>query len=204
MKKIKLRNQVFESAIRIVENEGIEELNARKLAASSSCALGSIYNVFGNLQDLQLHVNATILSRLYENLSKTVERGIHTKLSLLALFKELGLCYLEFAQKNRSLWKALFEYSPNGPGPEWYAKRAQDGIYKLCQTLSDAYKIPEAEAKRLVGFFWSSIHGMSAILSNRKMEMVSELFQPDCMGDYIEYSLTGLFKNKTDELRLPK
>lgn len=203
MKTDKLRKQVFESALRIVESHGIEELNARKLAELSSCALGSIYNAFGNLDDLRFHINATILSRLYEQLSQTAEQGISRELSLLALFKELGISYIEFATRHPLLWKTLFEYAPSVSSPDWYAKRTREGIYQLCQRLSIAYRIPEEKAKQLVGFFWSSIHGISAILLNRKMEMVSDLFQDDYLDDYIEYSLTGLFKSRSDEMKTP-
>lgn len=204
MKIEKLRKQVFESALQIVESQGIEALNARKLAEQSSCALGSIYNVFGNLDDLRLHVNATILSRLYEVLFQTAERGVSRKISLLALFKELGISYVQFAKQNPLFWKALFEYAQDVSSlPDWYTKRAREGIYQLCQRLSIAYGISEEKTKRLVGFFWSSSHGISSILLNRKLEMVSDLFQDDYLDDFIEYSLTGLFKSRSDEMRQP-
>ncbi len=203
MKKEKLKKQVFESALQIIEQEGMEELNVRKIAEMSSCSLGSIYNVFGNLHDLHLHINATILSRLYETLSQAVRKGISEGKPLLSLFHDLGKAYIEFGQKHRSLWKALFEYLPSGPMPEWYSKRAKEGIYQLSSYISAVYGISESEAKRLVGFFWSSIHGICSILLNRKMEMVSELFPNEYLQDYIEYSLTGLFRNSSDQMRLP-
>ena len=203
MKTEKLRKQVFESALRIVESQGVEELNARKLAEMSSCALGSIYNAFGNLDDLRFHINATILSRLYERLYQTVELGISRDVPLLALFKELGISYVDFAKKNPLLWKTLFEYAPNVPVPDWYKKRAGEGIYLLCQRLSNAYGITKEKAQQLIGFFWSSIHGICAILLNNKMEMVSGLFQEDYLDDFLEYSLTGLFKSRSDEMKVP-
>src|SRR3990167_691473 len=112
MKKDKLRKRVFESAWQIVEKEGMDQLNVRKLAQLSSCALGSIYNAFGSFQDLQLHINAAILARLYYILNETTERGIKDEKSLRALFKDLGFAYIEFGQKNRLLWKSLFEHFP--------------------------------------------------------------------------------------------
>ena len=177
--------------------------NARRLADESSCALGSIYNAFGDLDDLRFHINATILSRLYERLYKTVELGISREVPLLALFKELGVSYIEFARNNPLLWKTLFEYAPNISVPDWYAKRAGDGIYQLCQRLSIAYGISQEKTKRLVGFFWSSIHGICAILLNKKMVAVSDLFERDYLEDFIEYSLTGLFKSRSDEMKMP-
>lgn len=198
MKNDKLRKRVFESAWQIVESEGMERLNVRKLAHLSSCALGSIYNAFGSFQDLQLHINANILARLYRILNETTEKGIKEEKSLRAVFRDLGFAYIEFGQKNRLLWKALFEYFPNDPMPEWYGKHAREGIYQICKRLSEAFGLAEADSKRIVGFFWAAIHGVSAILLNRKMEMVAELFNADSLPPYVEYCLDGLFKEACD------
>jgi AcrR family transcriptional regulator len=198
MKKEKLRKRVFEAALQIVESEGMDQLNVRKLALLSSCALGSIYNVFGSFQDLQLHINANILARLYRILNEATDLGIKEKKSLRVVFRDLGLAYIEFGQKNRLLWKALFEHFPCEPIPEWYIKHTREGVYQICERLSEAFGLSEVNSKRIVGFFWASIHGVSAILLNRKMEMVAELFSEDSLHPYVEYCVDGLFREVCD------
>jgi AcrR family transcriptional regulator len=198
MKSHQLKKRVFEAAWQIVEKEGMDLLNVRKLALLSSCSLGSIYNAFGSFQDLQLHINAKILANLYHILNETADKGIKEGKSLRAVFRDLGLAYIEFGQKNRLLWKALFEYFPNDPMPEWYGKHAREGIYDICKRLSQAFGLSEAQAKQIVGFFWAAIHGVSAILLNRKMEMVAELFNTDSLLPYVEYCLDGLCKEACD------
>lgn len=200
MKSEILKKKIFQSAMQIVEQEGMPQLNARKIAEKSQCALGSIYSVFGNLDDLQFHINAAILSRLYDVLHKTVEEGIKARKSLKSLFMDLGFAYIQFGQTNITLWKALFEYLPSESLPEWYSVRARDGIYRLATRLAATYGLEEKEVKKLIGFFWSSIHGKSAILLNRKMEMVAELFQEDCLQRYVEFSLHGLFQPGHEDL----
>ncbi len=198
MKKNKLKKRVFDSAWQIVENEGIEQLNIRKLAQLSSCSLGSVYNAFGSFQDLQLHINADILTKLYRVLNETIEQGIREEKSLRTVLRDLGLAYIEFGQKNHFLWKALFENFPYEPMPEWYVKHAREGIYQICDRLSNAFGLTESDSKQILGFFWTAIHGVSAILLNRKMEMVAELFNPESLLPYVEYCLDGLFKEVCD------
>jgi AcrR family transcriptional regulator len=193
MKKENLRKRVFESAWQIASCEGFEQLNMRRLAKLSCCAVGSIYNAFGSFQDLQLHINAKILKELYQILNVTTERAIENKKSLRTLFIDLGLAYIEFGKKNRMLWKTLFEHFPNKPVPEWYRNLARDGIYQICGRLSVAFGISGADSKQIVGFFWAAIHGVSAILLNRKMEMVADLIDTDNLEPYVEYCLDGLF-----------
>lgn len=195
MKKEKLRKRVFESAWHVVETEGMEQLNIRKIAQLSSCSLGSIYNAFGSFQDLQLHINAGILARLYRILNDTTDRGIKEGKPLKNLVKDLGIAYIEFGQKNRLLWKALFEHFSSDPIPEWYEKYTKEGIYQICGRLSESFGLSEANAKRIIGFFWTAIHGVSAIFLNRKMEMVADLFNKDSLQPYVDYCLDGLFSS---------
>jgi len=198
MKKDNLKKRVFESAWQIVENEGMDQLNIRKLARFSSCSLGSIYNAFGSFQDLQLHINANVLTKLYQVLNETTELGIKEEKSLRIVFRDLGLAYIEFGQKNRLLWKALFEYFPYQPMPEWYVKHTREGIYQICDHLSQAFGLSKTHSKQIMGFFWAAIHGVSAILLNQKMEMVAELFNADSLHPYVEYCLDGLLKEVCD------
>lgn len=198
MKKNNLKKRVFDSAWQIVENEGMEQLNIRKLAHLSSCSLGSVYNAFGSFQDLQLHINANILTKLYRILNETIEQAIREKKSLRMVFKDLGHAYIKFGQENRQLWKALFEHSPYEPMPEWYVKHTREGVYQVCSRLSKEYGLSESDSKKVLGFFWTAIHGVSAILLNRKMEMVAEIFNEDSLQPYVEYCLDGLFKEIWD------
>lgn len=195
-KQEKLRERVFEAAWQLVASEGMEKLNVRKVAQMSSCALGSIYNVFGSFSDLQFHINAKILSMLYVLLSKTIDEGIREQKPLRSLFRDIGHTYVRFGQENPLLWKALFEYFHAEPLPEWYVKYAREGIAEICTRLAIAYHLSQEDAKRLYGYFWASVHGLSSILLNRKMEVVAELFSLDSIDSYIDYCLDGLLQEE--------
>lgn len=198
MKKDRLKKQLFESAWQIVETEGVDKLNARKLAKRCDCSVGSIYTTFDNFQDLQLNLNARILSMLYASLADVLERGIQNGTSLREIFKGMGKAYIEFGQNNLLLWKSLFEYLPFESVPNWYVQHTREGIYNICERVSTCFGLSEDATKQIVGFFWTSIHGISAIFLNQKMKMVSELFDPNMIDDYVEYCLNGLFKEVPD------
>lgn len=194
MKKENLKQKLFDNAWQIVKSEGIEHLNARKLAKLSSCAVGSIYTSFENFQELQLAINAKIITMLYCTLSSTFDSSYLTENDLKYVLKEMGLSYIRFGQENLFLWKSLFEYLPFEQIPIWYANHTKEGIEKICQKLAFHFQLNESEAKRILGFYWASIHGVSAILLNQKMKMVSDLFSTNNIDTYVEYCLNGLFK----------
>ena len=59
-----LRSNLIEIAERTISNDGLRALRARDLAKEAGCAVGAIYNVFGDLTDLTLAVNARTFQRL--------------------------------------------------------------------------------------------------------------------------------------------
>ncbi len=194
MTQQQLRDKIFDAAWKIVETEGMEQLTVRGIAELSSCSLGALYNVFASFQDLQLQVNANILSRLYQVFHQTTEESLKQNKSYGELLKALGKAYIDFGLKHRFLWKALFEHVPSAPFPEWYVKHAHEGLYHLSKKLSLYYQIPEETLRRSLGFFWASIHGICSVLLNRKLEIIAEFFNADThLEPYIDYCTKGLF-----------
>ena len=53
-----LREDLIKIEEATIAREGLSGLKARGLATEAGCALGAIYNVFGDLNDLVLAVNA--------------------------------------------------------------------------------------------------------------------------------------------------
>ncbi len=187
-----LKKRVFDAAWEIVETKGVEELNARRLAEMSGCALGSLYTVFESFLDLKLQINAAILNRFHGAIQKALEKGITEEKGPKDCLKRLGLAYVAFGESNKHLWKALFEHLPYESMPEWYVKHTRDGIQKLCQRFSVAFHVPPKEARRAIGFYWAAIHGMTAICLNQKTATIAELIGSDSLEPYLNYCLDGL------------
>ncbi len=197
IKQSELKEKVFLSAWQIVESEGMDQLSVRGIAELSGCSLGSIYNVLDNFQDLQLRINANILSRLYQAIEESTTLAIKQGKPLKELLRDLGTTYINFGQNHRLLWKALFEHAPSSHFPEWYAKHAHEGIHQLGKQLAIRFSLSEPEIRKILGFFWASVHGICSILLNKKLDMVAEFFNADIHLDpYIEYCLHGLLETQ--------
>src|SRR5262249_10067582 len=59
----KLRDALIAAAERTIEADGLRGLRARDLALRVGCAVGAIYNVFADLDDLVFAVNALTLEQ---------------------------------------------------------------------------------------------------------------------------------------------
>ena len=194
MKKESIRNLVFNSAWQITEAEGMAKLNVRKVANLSGCSLGSVYNAFENFDDLQFHLRAKILTMLYSDLTEVTREGIEEDRPLQSILKKLGLTYLHFGEKHLTLWKSLFESFPASPVPDWYKNHANQGVMAISEELAKHFDMSTDESKRIVGFFWTAMQGLSSNLLNHKVEVVSDLFQENYLNDYLDYCIEGLLE----------
>ena len=64
LRRQELRDKLIVIAERTIAQKGLGALRARDLAGEAGCAVGAIYNVFGDLTDLALAVNARTFHRL--------------------------------------------------------------------------------------------------------------------------------------------
>src|SRR4030042_34590 len=69
------RELIIEATTAIVEQDGLEGLSAREIAKRIGYSPGTLYNVFENLDDLLLTIEARLLDRLAERLAETDTSG---------------------------------------------------------------------------------------------------------------------------------
>ena len=101
------RQKIFEDAIAaatsIAEAEGLAGLTARKIAKRVGCSVGTLYNVFDNLDTLILYLNGQTFDALYDELIK-LDTGGDIELQVRGLVRT----YLDFVRDNANLWHVIF------------------------------------------------------------------------------------------------
>lgn len=115
-KREALRKKLIEAAAARIETGGLAAFRARDVAADVGCALGTIYTVFQDLDELILQVNAQTLQSLGRSLAPASE-NVDPKEALTALAQG----YARFAADNFNRWNALFDHrmADGGPSPGW-------------------------------------------------------------------------------------
>ena len=155
-----LRESLIEIAERTIAGKGLAALRARDLASEAGCAVGAIYNVFGDLTDLVLAVNARTFHRLGADVAEALADAPQDPTDQLIV---MGQAYHRFAAQNHLSWRALFdvEREPGEAAPDWYL--AEMG--RLFAYISDPLAVifPDrtpAELALLTGALFSSVHGI--------------------------------------------
>lgn len=103
-----LRGIILKKAGRIVAEEGLAAVQARRIAAEGGCSVGTLYNIFGDRDGLILAINRETLTALGEPLDAA--RRSSAKAGLEARLLALAFAYTAFALENRNRWLAVFEF----------------------------------------------------------------------------------------------
>ncbi len=106
----KLRDALIQAAERTIAKEGLRGMKARELAYKVGCAVGAIYNVFTDLDDLIFAVNALTLEQLEKTLTIAGGKGADPQADAIRALTHLALAYTDYAAANRPRWRALFDH----------------------------------------------------------------------------------------------
>lgn len=160
-RKAKLRDRLIDAAEAQIVEGGLNTVKARDMAGKAECALGAIYNVFDDINDLVMAVNGRTFHKLGEVVSVAVEnaRDETPNDQLIAMSK----AYLGFAAENMYLWRALFdlEMSSESKVPEWYLAELAQLFAHIGRPLALLFpELPRDELDLMVRALFSSVHGI--------------------------------------------
>jgi AcrR family transcriptional regulator len=173
VRRRKLRDALIAAAERTIAAEGLRGMKARELAYKVGCAVGAIYNVFTDLDDLIFAANALTLEQLEKTLTVAGGDKSYPQADAIKTLVHLGLAYTDYAATNTPRWRALFDHRlPAGREvPTWYmANLARLFVYieeplrKLAPTLSPVRRALVARS------LFSAVHGIVLIGLEEKLQ----------------------------------
>ena len=165
-----MRTEMIEAAERIVSGEGLSALTARRLAVDVGVAVGTIYNVFDNLDALVAEVNARTLNELAAAIS-SVPTGLGSTHEVLLGFADR---YTDFVRDNPRRWMAVFEAEISEgrqPPPN------QAAIDRLFGFLEDAIgasddRIDARLAHQSARGLWAAVHGLLILSASNRLPVI--------------------------------
>jgi AcrR family transcriptional regulator len=172
----RLREALISAAERTIESDGLAGLKARALASEVGCALGAIYNVVADLDDLVIAVNSRTLAALERDLA-AAERISDTAKDVGPVDKlvRLGTAYLAFAAANRVRWRALFEHRlPAGRSvPEPYLEDQRRLFRYVEAPLGELQPHLSRERRTLVArSLFAAVHGIVMLGLEEKLQAI--------------------------------
>lgn len=189
------REELHDMAIRearvVLAEEGLRGLSTRKVATRMGYSPGTLYNVFADLDDLILNVNAQTLAALGQALSAAVD-GVEAEAAPIALAR----AYVAFVSDRANLWDVLFEHRlPEGREPPgWYSDALGGLLRRVEGVLSPLFPDDPAACEQSVRVLWAGLHGICSLGISGKLGSVTPL----SMGVLAESLVTNYLKARRD------
>ncbi|NOQ16664.1 MAG: TetR family transcriptional regulator [Methyloprofundus sp.] len=134
-----IKQMVLQAAEDIVQEKGFSALKVRKIAGDIGCTVGSIYMVFSNMNDLNMHIKARTWQKLLLYLEQNPDEHVTP-----ASIEKIAIAYLDFTVLNKGLWRMLFEHQlpVAEDAPDWYvqeSERVVEFVYLVLKQLRPSY-----------------------------------------------------------------
>lgn len=187
----KLRDEVVALGVRLVETEGLDALQARRIAKEAGCAVGSLYNVFGDIDGLIAAINGVTLGKLGSAL--TIAQAACAGGTLKERLLALALAYTRFAMENHRAWDAVFKHrraAGSDVPPSYVADQMRligviEGVIQ--GTAADA----DARARQARALF-AAIHGIVALAMDDRLAGIARAELEDQVRFMVDVIAHGL------------
>ncbi len=185
-----LHDMALEAAEAILEEEGLDGLSTRKVAARMGYTVGTLYLVFRNLDALILEVNGRTLAELHRVLAASLAASEGEPAG--ARLKALALAYHDFARRHPARWALMYEHRMSQAAlPAWFNL----AVHELFALLEDILRplCGDASAAALAArTLWGSVHGICVLAVTDKLDVAGPLQVEQVFASLIDNFLIGL------------
>lgn len=183
--------KALDTAEAIIAEGGLGRLNARDLAHGAGIAVGTLYNVYGNLDRLVQRLNARTLDRLCDRLEAEAAKATGPENQMAAMAR----AYIEFADEQPLVWRAVFDHQPAGDNDraDWYSASIERIARLAITILRPIFPSDQRRAARRVAtIVWSGVHGICALAQGGNLRHVTHADPKRMAEDLVRSYLSGL------------
>lgn len=185
-----LRELILQAAQDLIQSDGLAGLSAREIARRIEYSPGTIYNVFENLDDVVLHVEARLLDALDARLG-----ALPTDADPVETVRHLAKSYLQFTHEHPKLWNLLFEHHmpPGSVVPAWYQQKLEGLMRKVEQSLVPLLGSEDPLLlQRAARVLWAGVHGITSLSTADKLSNVTTESAGPLVDDLVTNYLAGI------------
>lgn len=163
------KKMIIDAAFELIRKDGIENVNARTVSKELNCSTQPVMYHFKTIDELkrELYEKADIYHSNYI-------MNIHSDEPI----KDIGLNYIQFAVKEKNLFRFLFQ-SNGFIGKNILEIMNAEELYPIINMISQKKKISLEKAKTIFRLAFLVIHGYASMFANNEMEYDEEAIFSD-------------------------
>ena len=186
-----LKSLMLNAAITIVVEQGFRGVTARKVAEQAGYTVGSLYQVFKNLDDLIVQLNEQTMDEIL----LLIERELKQQGDEITVMHALALGYARYASENSNRWRMVFEHKLpiTHPLPESFQHKILSCFVMITQRFAQLFpQKKDEELLQAAQALWSSIHGICILSVTGKLDTAKAGNMEPLIGCLVDNFIGGL------------
>ncbi|MEG0794834.1 MAG: hypothetical protein RSE17_04105 [Bacilli bacterium] len=160
---VELKNEtVIKVAVKMVNDSGIDSINARSLAKSLGISTKPLYRMYKNMDEIKSEIYKEILHQYDEFITSRID----SKKALLTL----SIAYVEFAQNYKNLFIFLF-LSNNLKWKTFDEVLDEKWNQSTIINLVNKHNYSFEDAKSLFMNFWLYVNGLATLIATNEIKI---------------------------------
>jgi len=164
--KIKItKEDIVNATLKIVRKEGMDSINARRVALELGCSTQPVFSNFSTMEALRLAVTEKA-GLVFEDYMKREEES-----GAFPPYKASGMAYIRFAKEEKELFKLLYMRNRKDEAiPTDFAVniKTEELVYKNTGLVGDDNKLFHLE-------IWAYVHGIASMFATDFIDLEWDL-----------------------------
>lgn len=158
------REAVIDTTYELVKKEGMEGVNARRIAKELKSSVHPIFRHFKDMEELKTAVYEKIYAKYQEYMLSGVNKD--------KAYKKMGLSYIKFAKDYPEFFKIIFMQKTNLNAENFMmADSMGDNVIKKGQELT---RLSFEEQKKFHIKVWIFTHGIACLVATKTVEFTDK------------------------------
>ena len=154
------KEDIIQESVSIVAKEGINALNARKIAKKLGCSTQPLFYIYENMDDLKKDVMNEIVKIFDIEVLKSETGQLE--------YKDIGINYIRFAKEEPELFKIMFNRKINEGAFDFIDLTGS--AKTILETISKQTGMSNEDAKQFNLRMWLYVNGIASLAANQTVE----------------------------------
>lgn len=191
------KEDIIQESVTIVSQEGINALNARKIAKKLGCSTQPLFYIYENMDDLKKDVMNEIVKIFDIEVLKSETGQLE--------YKDIGINYIRFAKEEPELFKIMFNRQISEGAFDFIDLTGS--AKTILETISKQTGMSNEDAKQFHLRMWLYVNGIASLVANQTVEFNDEEIAELLKDQYISMLLYEVKKGNVKQdvlMRLAK
>ena len=183
------KEDIIQESVSIVAKEGINALNARKIAKKLGCSTQPLFYIYENMDDLKKDVMNEIVKIFDIEVLKSETGQLE--------YKDIGINYIRFAKEEPELFKIMFNRKINEGAFDFIDLTGS--AKTILETISKQTGMSNEDAKQFHLRMWLYVNGIASLVAHQTVEFNDEEIAELLKDQYVSMLLYEVKKGNVKE-----